>query len=118
MFVVTGSNGVRYEQLPDDGEHGFAIADSIAEPAASVSGAGGEDIVQCIEADGNAGGVGQAVSGRQHSRGVEDQQRMRKIAGAEDAYSENKTPERSGKLFEAEEKGPLRAGGYGAFTNE
>jgi len=43
---------------------------------------------------------------------------MRKIAGAEDAYSEKKTPERSGKLFEAEEKGPLRAGGYGAFANE
>jgi hypothetical protein len=43
---------------------------------------------------------------------------VREIASAEDAYSEKKTPERSRKLFEAEEKGPLRAGGYGAFANE
>jgi hypothetical protein len=43
---------------------------------------------------------------------------MRKIAGAKDAYSEKKTPERSRKLFEAEEKRPLGAGGYGAFANE
>jgi len=36
---------------------------------------------------------------------------MGKIAGAENAYSEKKTLERSRKLFKAEEKGPLSAGG-------
>jgi len=44
------------------------------------------------------------MSGRQHSRGVEDPAGNEKNRRRQDAYSEKKTPERSRKLFEAEEK--------------
>ena len=41
--------------------------------------------MQRVKADGIAGGAGHSVGRREHSRGIQDQQRVGEIAGPEDA---------------------------------
>src|SRR6266704_4363054 len=74
-------------------EHSIAMRNMVAEPATHVGGAGVEDVMQSVEADGEAGGTGEAMSRREHARGVENQQGMGKIAGAENADAHEQTPE-------------------------
>src|SRR5437588_8698167 len=81
------------------GEHSLTVRNVIAEPATRVSGAGIENVVERVKADGEAGGAGEAVSGRQRAGGVENQKRVGEISGAEDAYTEKQTPERWRQCF-------------------
>jgi len=74
-------------------EHRFAMRDMIAEPAARVSGSGVKDVMKSVKADSEAGGAGEAASGRQRAGGVENQKRVGEISGAEDAYADKQTPE-------------------------
>src|SRR5438309_10615979 len=90
----------------------------IAEPAACVSGAGGEDVVQRIKANRDAGGAGQAVAWREHARGVQNQQGMGKIASAENADTHQQAAERRRQSFEAEQERAWRLWSSGTFANE
>src|SRR5467141_1286920 len=74
-------------------EHGFTAGDVVAQPAAEIRRAGIENVVQGVEADGEACGAGHAMAGGQHSRGVENQQGVREIARAEDAYANEQPAE-------------------------
>ena len=80
-------------------QYRFAMRDMIAEPAARVSGSGVKDVMKSVKADSEAGGAGEAVSGRQRAGGVENQKRVGEISGAEDAYTEKQTPERWRQCF-------------------
>ena len=53
-------------------EDDFAIGDMVAEPAAEISGAGVEDVVESIKADGETGGASKAVTWCEHARGIEN----------------------------------------------
>src|SRR5467141_2787602 len=100
------------------GEHGFAAGDMVAKPAAQIGRAGIEDIVQGVEADGEARGAGHTLAGGQHSRRVENQQGVREIAGAEDAYAYEQSPEGKRQRPQTEDKGSLWAGGDGPLADE
>src|SRR6266851_3573409 len=69
------------------GEHEFAAGDVVAQPSAEICRAGVENVVQGVEADGEACGAGHSMAGSERSRRVENQQGVREIAGAEDAYA-------------------------------
>src|SRR6267378_2187525 len=74
-------------------EHGFATGDMVAQPAAEIGRAGIENVVQGVETDCEACGAGHAMAGGQHSRRVENQQSVREIARAEDAYANEQPAE-------------------------
>ena len=74
-------------------QYRFAVRNVIAEPPARVGGACIEDVMKSVKADSEAGGAGEAVSGRQRAGGVENQKRVGEISGAEHAYAEKQTPE-------------------------
>src|SRR5260370_14935677 len=111
----------------DGGEAGEAVGGSeqacgmwqvVAEPAARVGGSGVEDVVECIEADGDAGGAGEAVCRRKHSRGVENQQGMGKIASAENADAHQQAAERRRQGFEPKQKRARSLRRSGALPTE
>ncbi len=70
------------------------MRDVIAEPPARVGRAGVEDVVKRVKSDGEAGGATEAISWREHARGVENQQGMRKIARAENSDTNQQAAER------------------------
>src|SRR5260370_41320319 len=97
----------------DGGEAGEAVGGSeqalgmwqvVAEPAARVGGSGVEDVVECIEADGDAGGAGEAGCRRKHSRGVENRRGMGRIASAESGDAHQQAAERRRQGFEPKQK--------------
>src|SRR5258708_40074951 len=77
-----------------DSEYRLAMGNMVTEPAARVGGAGVEDVVQRVEADGEACGAGHAVSRREHSRSGGHQQRVREIPTAENPDTHKQATER------------------------
>src|SRR5437899_11931904 len=73
-------------------EDEFALRNVIAEPATKVRRAGVEDVVKCVETDGQAGSARESVTRRQHPGSIKNQQRMRKIACAENANAQEQAP--------------------------
>src|SRR5690242_6148808 len=100
------------------GENGFAVRDMIAEPAAGVGGTGVENIVQRVENDGETRGGRHAASGGKHLGGVENQERVGEIAGAENADSHKEAVEGPRQGAEAVQKGFFLARFDGPFANE
>src|SRR5216684_945132 len=75
------------------GEDGFAAGDMIAEPAAEIGRAGIENVVEGVEADGQACGTGHAVARGQHPRGVENQHGVRESSRAENSNAYQQSAE-------------------------
>src|SRR5260370_2668881 len=76
------------------GEHEFAAGDVVAQPAAEICRAGVENVVQGVEADGEACGSGHSMDRSERSRPVENPHGVREIAGAADAYAYEESAER------------------------
>src|SRR2546422_8776885 len=55
-------------------EDEFALRNVIAEPATKVRRAGVEDVVKCVETDGQAGSARETVTRRQHPGSIKNQQ--------------------------------------------
>src|ERR1700674_801677 len=90
----------------------------VAEPTAEIRRAGVEDVMQSVQADGKACGAGHSMAGSQHSRRVENQQSVRKIARAEDAHPYEQSAEGKRQRLQTEDKGSLWAGGDGPLADE
>src|SRR5437899_644705 len=86
------------------GEHGFAAGDMVAEPTAEIRGAGIEDVMQRVEADGDASGATRAVVRHKQFCGVENQQGVGEIAGAEHANGHQQAAERLRQSFKPEKE--------------
>src|SRR5260370_8032896 len=74
--------------------------------------------MQSVEADREAGGAGHAVSRREHSCGVENQQGVREIARTENADGHQQAAKRWRQSFEAEKERARRLWPGGAFADE
>src|SRR5579862_524220 len=100
------------------GEDGAAMRDVVADPTAGIGGGGVEDVVDGVKDDGEAGGAGHAVRGRQHAGGVEDEQGVGEIAGAEDAYRDEEAAEGGGEGLQSGEEGLFLRSDEGAFADQ
>src|SRR5271169_1243155 len=90
------------------GKYDLTLRHVIAQPAASVSGARRKHVMNRIKHDSDARPARKPVLGREHSRSIENKQRMRKITRSKHADSQKKTPERSRQFAHAHEEGTFR----------
>jgi len=100
------------------GKNKFAVGNKVADPTTDVSGTCIEDVVDRIEDDRQAGRSRGAMCRTEHTRGVEDQQRVSEVSGPENTYTNKKSPEYAGQSAQAVKERKLLARFDWAFPNQ